>query len=60
MEKNESKTDAINNTNNNNNSSQNRNEIPYRPTKISEFLKAKKNANFNIDFSSLSEKLLHR
>ena len=56
MEKNESKTDAINNTNNNNNTSQNRNEIPYRPTKISEFLKAKKNANFNIDFSSLSEK----
>ena len=31
-------------------------EIPHRPTKISEFLKAKKNANFEIDLSSLSKK----
>jgi hypothetical protein len=31
-------------------------DIPYRGTKISEFLKAKKNANFDIDLSSLSQK----
>ena len=56
MEKNETKNETINNPNNNN-PSQNKNEgIPYRPTKISEFLKAKKNSNFDIDFSSLSEK----
>ena len=31
-------------------------EIPHRPTKISEFLKAKKNANIDIDLSLLSKK----
>ena len=35
-----------------------RDQIPHRPTKISEFLKAKKNANINIDLSSISQKTL--
>jgi len=35
-----------------------RDQIPHRPTKISEFLKAKKNANINIDLSSITQKTL--
>ena len=45
------------NININDNSNLNKNDIiSHRPTKISEFLKAKKNANFDIDLSLLSKK----
>lgn len=57
MEENEESKTKISNDITNNNLPQNKVEnIPYRETKISEFLKAKKNANFDIDLSSLSEK----
>ena len=57
MEENSESKLKVSNATNNNIFSENFNEeIPYRVAKISEILKAKKNANFDIDFSSLSKK----
>ena len=56
MEKKEANKDNSNNAPNNNPQQNKIEDIPYRGTKISEFLKAKKNANFDIDLSSLSQK----
>ena len=55
-EKAEIKLKTSNITNNNIPSQNNNEEIPHRMTKISEILKAKRNSNFDIDFSSLSKK----
>lgn len=56
MEKIESKNEASNSLNNNNTNDFQNKGIPFRPTKLSEFLKAKKNANIDIDLTSLSQK----
>ena len=56
MEEKEANKDISNNPTNNNPQQNKIEDIPYRGTKISEFLKAKKNANFDIDLSSLSQK----
>ena len=55
MEEKEANKDNSNNATNNPQQTKIE-DIPYRGTKISEFLKAKKNANFDIDLSSLSQK----
>ena len=46
----------VSNTTNDDPSKNKNQEIPHKPSKIAEFLKAKKNANFDIDLSSLSKK----
>jgi hypothetical protein len=56
MEEKEANKDISNSPTNNNPQQNKIEDIPYRGTKISEFLKAKKNANFDIDLSSLSQK----
>ena len=57
-EKKESKRETSTDISSNNPSQNKVDQIPHRPTKISEFLKAKKNSNINIDLSSISEKTL--
>ena len=57
-EKKESKKEASSDISMNNPVQNKVDQIPHRPTKISEFLKAKKNANINIDLSSITEKTL--
>ena len=57
MKENEDSKSKMPNTIENDDSSKNKNqEIPHRPTKISDFLKAKRNTNIDIDLSSLSKK----
>lgn len=57
-EKKESKKETSTDISSNNPPQNKVDQIPHRPTKISEFLKAKKNSNINIDLSSISEKTL--
>ena len=57
-EKKESKKETLSNISSNNTPQNKVDQIPHRPTKISEFLKAKKNSNINIDLSSISQKTL--